>query len=57
MKVMQPDKFIQRGDPVVTANGLVGYVIEVGRRFSWVLLISDVNRVYLSYCHLHLGLA
>ena len=38
-----PDKNIQRGDPVVTANGLVGYVIEVGRRFSWVLLISDVN--------------
>ena len=38
-----PDKRIQRGDPVVTANGLVGYVIEVGRRFSWVLLISDVN--------------
>ena len=44
MKVMHgPDKLIQRGDPVVTANGLVGYVIEVGRRFSWVLLISDVN--------------
>ena len=38
-----PEKRIQRGDPVVTANGLVGYVIEVGRRFSWVLLISDVN--------------
>ncbi len=35
--------FIQRGDPVVTVNGLVGYVIEVGKEYSWVLLITDVN--------------
>ena len=24
-------------------NGLVGYVIEVGKEYSWVLLITDVN--------------
>lgn len=37
------DKRISRGDPVVTADGLVGYIIDVGRGYSWVLLISDVN--------------
>ena len=37
------DSRIRRGDPVVTADGLVGYLIDVGREFSWVLLISDVN--------------
>ena len=44
MQIMHgPDQRIQRGDPVVTANGLVGYIVEVGKRFSWVLLLSDVN--------------
>lgn len=37
------DEHIQRGDPVVTADGLVGYIVEVSGRYSWVLLISDVN--------------
>ena len=37
------DKRIHRGDPVVTADGLVGYIIEVGKRHSWVLMLSDVN--------------
>jgi len=37
------EKRIRRGDPVVTADGLVGYIIDVGRGYSWVLLISDVN--------------
>ena len=36
-------ELIQRGDPVVTMNGLIGYVIEVGKEYSWVLLITDVN--------------
>ena len=34
---------VQRGDPVVTADGLVGFVIEQGLKHSWVLLVSDVN--------------
>ena len=38
-----PDKPVQVGDPVVTADGLVGYIIDVGAEQSWVLLISDVN--------------
>ena len=37
------DKQVQVGDPVVTADGLVGYIIDVGDEQSWVLLISDVN--------------
>ena len=37
------DKRIQRGDPVVTADGLVGYIIEVSKRHSWVLMLSDVK--------------
>ena len=37
------DKSIRAGDPVVTADGLVGYVIDTRDRYSWVLLISDVN--------------
>ncbi len=37
------DKRIHRGDPVVTADGLVGYIIEVSKRHSWVLMLSDVN--------------
>lgn len=38
-----PDVPVQRGDPVVTADGLVGFVIETGHNYSWVLLVSDVN--------------
>lgn len=38
-----PDVPVQRGDPVVTADGLVGFVIEQGLKHSWVLLVSDVN--------------
>ena len=34
---------IQRGSAVITADGLVGYIISPGRYFSRVLLISDVN--------------
>jgi rod shape-determining protein MreC len=34
---------VARGNAVVNANGLVGYVIEVGRKYARVLLITDVN--------------
>lgn len=34
---------VRRGDPVVTADGLVGMVIAPGTRYSRVLLITDVN--------------
>ncbi len=34
---------IQRGNPVVTADGLVGIIIDVGRTYSRVLMISDIN--------------
>lgn len=34
---------VRRGDPVVTADGLVGMVIAPGPRYSRVLLITDVN--------------
>lgn len=34
---------VVRGNAVVNANGLVGYVIEVGRRYARILLITDVN--------------
>jgi len=37
------DKRIRRGDPVVTADGLVGYIIEASKTHSWVLMLSDVN--------------
>jgi rod shape-determining protein MreC len=37
------NKLVQVGDPVVTADGLVGYIIDAGTEQSWVLLISDVN--------------
>ncbi len=37
------DDRIHRGDPVVTADGLVGYIIETSKKHSWVLLLSDVN--------------
>lgn len=34
---------VARGNAVVNADGLVGYVIEVGRKYVRVLLITDVN--------------
>ena len=34
---------ILRGSAVVTAEGLVGYVISTGKYFSRILLLSDVN--------------
>ena len=34
---------IARGNAVVNADGLVGYIIEVGQKYARVLLISDVN--------------
>jgi len=34
---------IARGNPVVTADGLVGIVIDVGRAYARVLMISDIN--------------
>lgn len=37
------DERIHRGDPVVTADGLVGFVVETSKQHSWILLLSDVN--------------
>ncbi|MGC6530672.1 MAG: rod shape-determining protein MreC [Candidatus Puniceispirillaceae bacterium] len=37
------DDNIVRGNAVVNADGLVGYIIEVGNKYARVLLISDVN--------------
>ena len=37
------EKGIVRGNPVVTADGLVGIVIDVGSAYARVLLISDIN--------------
>ena len=34
---------VRRGDPVITADGLVGMIVEPGARYSRVLLLSDVN--------------
>lgn len=34
---------IRRGDAVVNADGLVGYIIATGRQTARVLLLSDVN--------------
>ena len=34
---------IAAGDPVITSNGLVGIVYEVGRAYARVLMISDIN--------------
>jgi len=34
---------VVRGNPVVTADGLVGIVIDVGRAYARVLMISDIN--------------
>ena len=31
------------GDPVITSNGLVGIVYDVGRAYARVLMISDIN--------------
>lgn len=40
---MDETSSVARGNAVVNANGLVGYVIEVGRKYARVLLITDVN--------------
>ena len=37
------DHGIQAGNPVVTADGLVGLVVDVGSSYSRVLMISDIN--------------
>ena len=37
------ENIISRGSAVVTAEGLVGYVISSGKYFSRILLLSDVN--------------
>ena len=37
------DDIVSRGSAVVTAEGLVGYVISSGKYFSRILLLSDVN--------------
>ena len=34
---------IAAGDPVITSNGLVGIVYEVGHAYARVLMISDIN--------------
>ncbi|MGC6537658.1 MAG: rod shape-determining protein MreC [Candidatus Puniceispirillaceae bacterium] len=34
---------IKRGNAVVNADGLIGYIIEISRRTARVLLLSDVN--------------
>ena len=34
---------IKRGNPVVTADGLVGLVVDVGATYARVLMISDIN--------------
>jgi rod shape-determining protein MreC len=37
------DAGIEVGNPVVTADGLVGLVVDVGKTYSRVLMISDIN--------------
>lgn len=37
------DNGIRLGHPVVTVDGLVGRIVEVGRRTATVLLVTDVN--------------
>ena len=37
------DQGIQTGNPVVTADGLVGMVVDVGATYARVLMISDIN--------------
>ena len=34
---------IEVGNPVVTADGLVGLVVDVGKTYSRVLMVSDIN--------------
>ena len=34
---------IRAGNPVVTADGLVGLVVDVGKSYARVLMISDIN--------------
>ncbi len=37
------ERGIAAGDPVITSNGLLGIVYEVGRAYARVLMISDIN--------------
>ena len=37
------DSGVQSGNPVVTADGLVGLIVDAGRSYSRVLMISDIN--------------
>ena len=37
------DAGIEVGNPVVTADGLVGLVVDVGKTYARVLMISDIN--------------
>ena len=37
------DAGIERGNPVVTADGLVGITIEVGVSYSRILMVTDIN--------------
>lgn len=37
------DNGVQAGNPVVTADGLVGLIVDVGRSYSRVLMVSDLN--------------
>jgi len=37
------EKGIVQGNPVITSDGLVGIVIDVGRAYARVLMISDIN--------------
>ncbi len=37
------DRNIRAGNPVVTADGLVGLVVDVGKSYARVLMISDID--------------
>ena len=37
------DSGVQSGNPVVTADGLVGLIVDAGRSYSRTLMISDIN--------------
>lgn len=37
------DSGVQSGSPVVTADGLVGLIVDAGRSYSRTLMISDIN--------------
>ena len=41
--VIGDEEGVAAGDPVITSNGLVGLVFEVGRAYARVLMISDIN--------------